>query len=317
MRSSQGTVTIDLARIRANARAICAQTGVGLIAFIKADAYGLGAGEVAAALAPVAAGLATFSLEEVRAGELWQASGLTTLTLGPPDGLPAAYRRAHARPAVSSIGQARRYRSCRPVVCVDTGMRRFACPLDAVSRVVAAGGSTEVFTHAVTVAQARRLLTATRTLPVRRHAAASSLVGSPAAHLDAVRPGLLLYQDAVRVSAPLAAVMSSHGPIGYSAFRSARHGVILMGYAHGLRLGWCLVNGQRRRIREVGMQTSYVDAGERDAVGDEVVLLGGGLALDEVAASWSARPHEVLTTLCGAGQRRYLHRPRASGRRAP
>jgi alanine racemase len=196
-------------------------------------------------------------------------------------------------------------------VCIDTGMRRFACPMESAAAVVAAGSCSEVFTHAVTAAHARQLVAATQQLAVLRHAAASSLVGVPAARLDAVRPGLLLYRGAVRVSAPLVEVGQVRRGIGYSGFRASRHGVIMAGYAHGLRLGWCLVNGRRRRIREIGMQTTYVDIGAGDAVGDDVVLLGDGLTEDDLAPAWAARPHEVLTTLCGSGERIHRHRPQA------
>jgi alanine racemase len=307
MRSAQVTVRIDCARIRANARAIRRRTGVELIAVVKADAYGLGAAAVAGALRGVAGRLAVFSLAEAQAAGLWRRSGLPILTFGPPDGTPAAYRRAHVRPAVSTVAEARRLRSARPIVCLDTGMQRFACPASALAAVLAAGASDEVFTHAATPAQARALAGATRGLGVRRHAAASSLLATPAAWLDAVRPGLALYHDAVRVSVPLAEVRRGRGPIGYGGFGAARHGVVLAGYAQGLRAGWCLVGGERRRIREVGMQSAYIELGQGGRPGDEVVLLGDGLTLAELAHAWSARPHEVLIALCGAGERIYHH----------
>ena len=65
----------------------------------------------------------------------------------------------------------------------------------------------------------------------RLHAAGTALLGIPEARLDAVRPGLALYRGAVRVSAPLAEVHASAGPVGYSGFTpsTGRHGVILAG----------------------------------------------------------------------------------------
>ncbi len=318
MRSAQVVVAIDCARIRANARAIRRRTGVELIAVVKADAYGLGAGEVAACLRGVADRLAVFSLAEAQAAGLWRRSGLPSIALGPPDGTPADYHGAHLRPAVSTVAEARRLRAARPIVCLDTGMRRFACPPSGLAAVLAAGAGDEVFTHAATLSQARALAAATRSLGVRRHAAASSLLATPAAWLDAVRPGLALYHDAVRVSVPLAEVRSGRAPIGYGGFRAARHGVVLAGYAHGLRAGWCLVGGVRRRIREVGMQSAYIELGHDGRPGDEVVLLGDGLTPAELARAWSARPHEVLIALCGAGERVYRHgRARAGPGRAP
>jgi len=317
MRSAQVVVAVDGARIRSNAQDIRRRTGVELIAVVKADAYGLGAGEVAAALRGVADPLAVFSLAEAQAADLWQRSGLPIITLGPPAGAPADYLRAHVRPAVSTVAEARRLRTARPLVCLDTGMRRFACQPAELAAVVAAGACDEVFTHAATPAQARALTAATRTLGVRRHAAASSLLATRSALLDAVRPGLALYHDAVRVSVPLAEVRAVRGAIGYGGFHAARHGVVLAGYAHGLRAGWCLVGGERRRILEVGMQSAYIELGRHGAPGDDVVLLGDGLAVDELALAWSARPHEVLIALCGAGERVYHdgRRPAARSKR--
>ena len=305
MRSAQVTVRIDCARIRDNAHDIRRRTGVELIAVVKADAYGLGAGEVAAALRGAASRLAVFNLAEAQEAELWRRSRLPIITFGPADGSPAAYRRAHVRPAVATVAAARRLRAARPLACLDTGMRRFACPPGQLAAVLAAGSIDEVFTHAASVSQARALKAATQGLKVRRHAAASSLLGTPAAWLDAVRPGLALYQDAVRVSVPLAEVGAVHAGIGYGGFHTPRHGVVLAGYAHGLRAGWCQLNGNRRRILEVGMQSAYLEVGAGDAPGDEVILLGEGVTLDDQAAAWSARPHEVLIALCGAGERVY------------
>src|SRR5271170_7739583 len=119
MRSAHVVVAIDCARIRANAQDIRRRTGVELIAVVKADAYGLGAGTVAAALRGVADRLAVFSLAEAQAAGLWRGSGLPIITLGPPDGEPAAYLRAHVRPAVSTVAEARRLRPARPLVCLD------------------------------------------------------------------------------------------------------------------------------------------------------------------------------------------------------
>jgi alanine racemase len=58
-----------------------------------------------------------------------------------------------------------------------------------------------------------------------------------------------------------------------------------------------MVNGNRRRILEVGMQSAYVEIGKSDRVGDEVVLLGEGLSELEVAGAWGTTEHECLTRL--------------------
>jgi alanine racemase len=131
------------------------------------------------------------------------------------------------------------------------------------------------------------------------------LLDNPECRLDAVRPGLALYRDAVRISARLVEATTSRGPVGYSGFITERHGAIICGYSNGLRRGLCLVNGQRRPILEVGMQSAFVELGPGDCAGDEVVLLGDSLALEDVATAWGTTPHECLVTLCRTGQRVY------------
>jgi len=139
------------------------------------------------------------------------------------------------------------------------------------------------------------------------HAAGTALLEDDWSWLDAVRPGLALYRGAARVSARLVEVRDSTGPAGYTGFVVSRHGVVLCGYSQGLRpAGPCLVNGRRSRVLEVGMQSAFVQCGAGDRVGDEVVLLGDGVGEDEVAGAWGTTPHNVLTTLAGAGERTWV-----------
>src|SRR5207248_8327019 len=117
--SPQVSVTIDLERVRQNAREVAARAGVGVWATIKADAYGLGAAPVAAALADVVDGFCVFSLDEATAIELWRLTGKSAIGLGPPKALdPAPWIEAHVRPAVSNAEQARTLRAARPILCV-------------------------------------------------------------------------------------------------------------------------------------------------------------------------------------------------------
>jgi alanine racemase len=70
--------------------------------------------------------------------------------------------------------------------------------------------------------------------------------------------------------------------------------------------GECLVNGQHRPVPEVGMQSAFVELGPRDKVGDEVVLLGDGITVQHVGATWGTTPHEALLRFSGMGERRYV-----------
>ena len=186
-------------------------------------------------------------------------------------------------------------------------MQRFACPPEDCREALIAGDCREAFTHATELAHAEKLYELTAHCDVKRHAAASSLLGHPQARLDAVRPGLAMYRNAVTISSPIVELHQSRGPAGYTGFMSARHGIILAGYAHGLRKGPCLINGQRRQILEVGMQSAFIEAEAGDRVGDNVVLIGPDLQPTEIAAAWNCSPHEVLKALTSAATRHYRY----------
>ena len=192
-------------------------------------------------------------------------------------------------------------RAANPVLSVDTGMQRFACPAENVADALAAGNCTEAFTHAIRADHTARLveLVGGRDRGIKLHAAASGLLDDPACRLDAVRPGLALYRGAVRVSAPLIETRASRGPAGYTGFVTPHVGVILAGYARGLRPGPCLVNGRPSRVLEVGMQSSFIQTNEADRAGDEVVLVGDGLEAEQIGAAWKASAQAVLVQLLG------------------
>lgn len=291
-------VQIDFDRIRDNAREIARRTGVDVLAVIKAEAYGLGAAAVAEALKETVAGFAVFSLAEAAEIDLWRLTSRPAIALGPPQTLdPRPWIEQHVRPAVSTVEQARALRDARPILCVDTGMQRFACPAGQIDAVIAAGNIDEAFAHAPSIEHVRTLQQIAGGKVGRLHAAASSLLHEPEAWLNAVRPGLALYREAVTIEAPLVEVHDSAGPVGYGGFTSRRHGVILLGYSRGLRRGPCRINGHTRRILEVGMQSAYVEAGDADREGDTVILLGPDLPPETVAAEWGCTPHEVLLRL--------------------
>jgi alanine racemase len=291
-------IAIDLDRVAQNADQIARQVRVPLYAVVKANAYGLGAKAVAKAVADSAAGFCVFSLSEARQYGLWEIASKPILCIGPPDAATAEdYLALHARPAVSTVEDARRLRTATPALSVDTGMQRFACPREQVPTALAF--CNEAFTHAVRPAQVAELIeiVGARRCDLKLHAAGSKLLDQPDCRLDAVRPGLALYRGAVRIATPLVEVSDGRGPAGYTGFEVPRHGVILCGYSQGLRPGPCRINGRPSRVIEVGMQSAFVECQPADRAGDEVVLIGDGLEAEQIAPAWNASPQNVLVSL--------------------
>jgi len=298
------TVLIDLSRVQSNVTAINRATGVGVIAVVKADAYGLGARRVAAAIADLVDGFYAFDLAEAVVAELPK-FGRPVIALRGDLASADDFQSARVRPVVWDAATATSLRAARPVLAVDTGQQRFACPPDQIAEVIAAGAIDEAFTHATKLSQAVDFGAITEGLHLRRHAAGSALLGEPAARFDAVRPGLAIYDGAVRVTAPLIEARDTRGPAGYTGFVVPRFGVIQAGYSNGLRPGPASISGHPTRILEVGMQTSFVELSAGDEVGDEVVLLGDELPLANVALAWGCSAQQVLVNLCRAGERTY------------
>jgi alanine racemase len=303
------SVTIDLSRVRANAEAIRARTGVPLIAVVKADAYGLGAKRVVETIHDLADAFYVFDAAEALPYGNVDTKGKFTIAMLAPSDDVNDYVSRRIRPCVWSLERAKVLRRARPVLSLDTGQRRLGCSPEVAQEIVATGICDEAMTHATTVEQARMLRATLGGKVARLHAAGTVLLEYPEAWLDATRPGLALYVGAVRVTSRLIEARDATGPAGYSGFVSStgRLGVILGGYSDGVRPGGVVsVNGERRLVPEVGMQSAFVELGPKDKAGDEVVLLGDGITEQDVATAWGTSPHEALVRLAGMGARIYL-----------
>ncbi len=314
--ATQGTVFIDLARIRTNAITIGRTTGVDVIAVVKADAYGAGAVAVADAIKDVVAGFYVFSAHEAVIARLGLITGKSTIAAVPDSRLGIEQLVEHRiRQCVWSADMARLFAPTSPVLSVDTGMQRFACATSDLAQTLHAYEFQEAMTHGVRPEHASDLVRFIKDATARKlrlHAAGSALLGNKSTHLDATRPGLALYHDAVTVALPLIEARESRGVIGYTRFASTHHGVILAGYSHGLAAGPCIINGTPQRIVEVGMQSSFVTLGPSDRAGNVVTLLGVNakststpLSPVEVAAAWNCTPQQVLVRLTKLGERVY------------
>lgn len=301
-------VTVNLGRIRSNVEAIRQSCRVPVMPVVKADAYGLGMLAVCDCVSDLASAFCVFQLEEAAHQNLAARTGRRVLALGPPSSHdPEVYLTHRVTPSVANPESARLLRKARPALCVDTGMQRFSCPMEQIERALRAGECTEIFAHGTRKEHAERVAEIAHGRDAFRHVAASALLSEPASHLDAVRPGLAMYEGAVEATIPLHEVHRSIGPAGYSEFEEPYHGVILAGYAQGLRKGPCLINGRLSRIVEVGMQSAYVLTSAQDRSGDKVVLLGEELPVSNVAAAWGAAPHEVLISLARTASRAYRY----------
>lgn len=305
MAAEQPNVTVHLRHVRENVRQIGRRTCVGVIAVVKADAYGLGAKRVAAAIAEEVDGFYVFNLAEAVEAEL-ASLGKPVIALRGDAAEANEFIAARVRPVVWTAERAASLRSARPILAVDTGQQRFACRAEHIAAAIAAGKIDDAFTHATRIDQIADFAALTDAYALRRHAAGTALLDEPSARFDAVRPGLALYDGAVTVTAPLLDARDSRGPAGYSGFEVPRFGLISAGYSHGLRPGPAMVNGRPTRILEVGMQTSFVELAASDRTGDPVTLLGDGVSLTDIAPAWGCSPQQVLVNLCRLGNRVYV-----------
>lgn len=168
--------------------------------------------------------------------------------------------------------------------------------------------------------------------PLCHMANSAAIVSFDAAHLDAVRPGLILYgvnpvsgdgrfslKPVMGVKAKVLTVrrLGKGRPVSYGrTFITGREtlaAVLAAGYADGFpralsNSGHVLLNGRRAPvIGRVCMDLTIVDATDAGDVsaGDDAVLLGDGITAWEIAEAASTIPYEILTSLGSRAGRVY------------
>ena len=367
---------IDQDAIRANLHAIrgLLQPVTALLAVVKANAYGHGSIDVARAL--LAAGADALGVAYLQEGIDLRRAGIQApvLVMGPTPREQAEELLHHRlEPVLSDLGLAERLshaasqagRTVPVHLEVDTGMARlgvspreaapYAAKLAALPGIRLAG----LMSHFACAdaedleparAQLARFLEADRALQAagvragRRHLANSAgLLALPEAHLEMVRPGILLYgyaptralaarlplRPALTLLTRIAALREVPRGQGVSyghtfvAPQDLRVATLPLGYADGVsralsNRGQVLVHGRRAPILgRVCMDMTLVDVTAMPgvAVGDEVVLIGRqgteAITADEMAAAAGTISYEILA---GIG----LRVPRAySGAAAP
>jgi alanine racemase len=180
----------------------------------------------------------------------------------------------------------------------------------------------------------------------RSAANSAGVIAWPASHYDWVRPGYMLYgnspmiaehpntrelEPVMTLSSAVIAVrdVDPGDSVGYggawTAQRPSRIATVTIGYGdgyprHAVNGTPVLVNGQRAALAgRVSMDMITVDVTGLDPVrpGDEVVLWGPGLPLEEVAASAGTVGYELTTRMPSRTPRVALHadtdQPAASG----
>ncbi len=307
---------IDLGALVRNLHSVKELIGddVGVLAVVKADAYGHGAIPVARALERAGVlGLAVSLAEE--GIELRRAAvGGLILVMG------GAYAAAHREilsygltPVVSDVADVDAFaKAARALgtrasihVKIDTGMSRLGLRPAAVDAFLSAAAGypdvdiVGVCTHlasadsdpAFTREQLARFDAARRAFPpgIMVHAANSAATAElPASRYDAVRPGILLYRDVMRLVTAVSQVrdVAAGDPVSYGGLWRApgprRIATLPVGYADGYprRLtgsGEVLVHGRRCPVvGAVCMDMTMIDVTDVPgvAVGDEAVLLG-------------------------------------------
>ncbi len=348
---SAAVLTIDLAAVVANHRRLAARAPTAQVAgVVKADAYGLGARQIAPALA--AAGCRNFFVAQL--GE-----ALALKPHLPPDaalyvlnGVLAGEDQhcvAHAiTPVLNDLGQVARWseaarRIGRPLpaaVHFDTGMSRLGLTAAEAEALLADASRLDgldlrlVMSHLVASEEAEhphnalqfeRFAVLRRRFPhVRASLANSSGVFlSNQCHYDLVRPGAATYginplpgqanpmQSVATLTARVLQVRTIDPPeaVGYGATHRVtgptRIATIGCGYADG----WLRSLSNRGNAILAGMRVPVVGRVSMDLItldvtavptvrtGDQAVLMGADLPVDEVAERAGTNGYEVLTRL--------------------
>ena len=319
-------ITIDLGAVRRNARTLLeALDGAALWAVVKADGYGHGAVDVAAAA--LGAGASALCVATVDEGlELRRELPTARIVvLGPVlQSRAVAQARDAALELVVSSDEIPEGVRCH--LKLDTGMGRFGLSeLPAPTREVVG-----LMSHLATAdtdasfaeRQIERFREATAGYPeLTRHLANSAAaLRYPAARFDAARCGIALYglspfgedpgrdglEPALRWESRLAQVklLAPGESTGYGRRFVAEHGtwigLVPVGYADGFRRSLTgatvRVAGEPRQVvGTISMDSFAVELDHALPVGTPVVLMGGGVSAEEHARIAGTITYELVT----------------------
>jgi alanine racemase len=348
---STGRLTIDLDAIAANWRALDAMSAVHVqtAAVVKADAYGLGVGKVARALA--AAGARRFCVATAEEG--WAVRD--ALGPGPEIAIFGGHMSGDTDmiadlglvPMLNSIDQVTRHFEALPRhpfgIQLDTGMNRLGMEPGewaAIAEVVLAQTPRLIMSHLACAdepahemnqAQLQQFVQMTEGLGVPRSLAATGgILLGPDYHFELTRPGIGLYgglpfddaRSVVELELPVIQIrdVAAGESVGYGnsfiAERQMRVATVSGGYADGITRALSgkgtLWHGDAACpiLGRVSMDLIGADVTGLEEMPKALHLLGTGQRVDDVAETAGTIGYEVLTQL-GARYGRHYARGRS------
>ncbi len=343
---STGTLTVDLDAIAANWRALDAMSAatVETAATIKADAYGLGVGPVARALAQ--AGARTFAVAVAEEGAaLRDAIGPGPAILvysGHMAGDTDMIGDLDLTPMLNSVEQMTRHVEALPGhplgIQLDSGMNRLGMEPEewAAVRHIALRLKPKLIMshlacadepdHPMNAQQLQQFgeMVADTGVPCSLSATGGILLGSPY-HFDMTRPGIGLYgalpfeaaQPVARLSLPVIQTreLEEGEPVGYGntwiAEASTRIATLSAGYADGLIRA---ISNQAvlfaddepcPLVGRVSMDLITVDISHLDREPRQLDILCSKQSVDDLAEAAGTIGYEMLTSLGARYTRRY------------
>ncbi len=318
-RETGGVLTVDLAALEANFRALRARSAPAqCAAVVKADAYGCGIGPVVRALSN--AGCTTFFVAHLAEGRQVRAAAPEAVVYalsGLPPGSAAGFADAHVRPVLGSLHEVAEW----DAFCIgngwrggaalhfDTGMNRLGISADEAAGLAQRiktpdHGIALVMSHfacAETPAQAlnerqiqlfREIRGLFRGIPTSLANSAGIFLGS-SAHCDMVRPGYALYGGN-----PTPGSANPMTPVIGLRARIVQVRTVPRGESVGYRATWTAHRAARIAIVSAGYADGFplAASGPDATAGAEMTIAGarcrvvGRISMDLLAVDVTALP---------------------------
>ena len=338
-------IVVDLAAVRHNVRTLAAHAGTPVMVVVKADAYGLGAEQVATALAQ--AGARQFFVAIAQEGAVLRKA----LGPGPSIGVFAGHMDGDTdliasldlTPMLNSAEQLVRHVETLPGhgfgVQLDSGMNRLGMePAEwAAVRDIALSQTPHLIMshlacadepgHQMNAAQLRQFTDMTEGTNIPRSLAATGgILLGPEYHFDLTRPGVGLYgarpfteaQPVVELDLQVIQVrdVAAGETVGYAnswtASRDSRVATVAAGYADGLlrALGSGLQMFANDRpcpvVGRVSMDLITVDVTDALDLPGALTVLGPQQGVDVLADNAGTIGYEILTSLGARYRREYV-----------